>query len=265
MEINFTRWYPAMAVRQSRRQFDASKPLSDEILSSVKQICSEFRPFPEARVELITETPGRIFDFILGSYGFIRNPVAALVFIGDMRQPHVQETVGYTGEGAVLEATALGVGTCWVAGFFSPAAAGRRANLTVHERVLAVSPLGYPLPEKTVGEKAMMGFVHNRKRKPLGELASGLPENTWPAWLKPALEAARIAPSATNRQPWRFDIQEGSVTVATDPGRIDFKVSKRLDCGIAMLHLEIAALNSGVHGRWELQDPPTVARFSYER
>ncbi len=265
MDIDFTRWYPAIAVRQSRRQYDQSQPISEEILTSVKRICSEFRPFPEARVELITETPGRIFNFILGSYGFIRNPAAALAFIGDMRQPHVQEASGYTGEGVILEAASLGLGTCWVAGFFSPTAAGQRANLAVHERVLAVSPLGYTPIEKTIGEKAMMGFVRNRKRKPLGELVSGLPENTWPAWLKPALEAARIAPSATNRQPWRFDIQEGSVTVATDPGRVDFKVSKRLDCGIAMLHLEIAALNYGIHGRWEFRESPIVACFSYEK
>jgi nitroreductase len=182
-----------------------------------------------------------------------------------MRQPHVQEAVGYTGEGVVLEATALGLGTCWVAGFFRPAAVTQRLNIASYERVLAVSPLGYAPLEKTLGEKIIKGFAHNRKRKPLTQLVNGLPENEWPGWLKSALEAARIAPSATNRQPWRFDIQNGSVTVATDPGNLDFKASKRLDCGIAMLHLEISALNCGVHGRWELGEAPVVGRFTYEK
>jgi hypothetical protein len=263
MDIDFTRWLPAAAIRHSRRQYNQTEPISEEILNSLRLTCTDFRPYPEARVELITETPGRIFNFILGSYGFIRNPVAALAFIGDMRQPHVQEATGYTGEGIILEATALGLGTCWVAGFFSPAAAGRRANLAVYERVLAVSPLGYPSLDKTVQEKAIMGFAHNRKRKPLADLVTGLPENKWPTWLKPALEAARIAPSATNRQPWRFDVQAGSVTVSTDPGGMDFKVSKRLDCGIAMLHIEIAALNQGIKGHWELLEGPQVARLKF--
>jgi hypothetical protein len=87
MEIPFTRWYPAIDIRQSRRQYDVSNPLSIETISALERTCAEFRPFPEARVELINETPGKIFDFILGSYGLIRNPAAALAFIGDMRQP----------------------------------------------------------------------------------------------------------------------------------------------------------------------------------
>jgi hypothetical protein len=264
MEIDYQRWYPALGIRLSRRQYDPLIPIPAEILSMVKTICAEFRPFPEARVEMITDSPGRIFDFILGSYGVIRNPYAALAFIGDMRQPHVQEAVGYTGEAVVLEATALKLGTCWVAGFFSPAAVTHRVKLAPYERVLAVSPLGYPLAEKTLAEKALTGFAHSRKRKPLTELISGLSEEQWPVWLKSALEGARIAPSATNRQPWRFDIEKTAITISTDIGKLDFKVSKRLDCGIAMLHLEVAALNSGIHGRWELQNAPQVARFSYE-
>jgi hypothetical protein len=265
MEIPFQRWYPAIAVRQSRRQYDASKPISSDNLLALKNICSEFRPFPEARVELITETPQKIFNFILGSYGIIRNPTAALAFVGDMNKLHVQEAAGFTGEGAILEATALGIGTCWVAGFFRPSAVVQRLKLSAHERILAVSPLGYPPLESTLGEKILKGFAVNRKRKPLDELVTGLSEKEWPSWLKPALEAARIAPSATNRQPWRFLIETGSVTVVSESRMVDFKVSKRLDCGIAMLHLQISALNSGMHGRWEMQEEPSVARFIFQK
>ncbi len=263
MEIDYQRWYPAIGIRTSRRQYDLRKPLSDDVLSIFKKFCSEFRPFPEARVALITDSATTIFEFILGSYGIIRDPPAALAFIGDTRAPRVQETVGYTGEAAILEATALGLGTCWVAGFFNPAAVAHRISLAPYERVLVVSPLGYPVAEKTLGEKMLTGFGRSRKRKPLTELISGLSEENWPVWLKSALEAARIAPSATNRQPWRFNVEKKAITISTDPGKLDFKISKRLDCGIAMLHLEVAALNAGIHGRWELQDTLQVARFVY--
>jgi hypothetical protein len=264
MIIPYTRWYPAIDIRQSRRQYDRSKPLSTETLSALKGTCAEFRPFPGIRVEVITEKPGKIFDFILGFYGLIHNPAAALAFIGDMRQPQVQDTLGYTGEGVILEATALGLGTCWVAGFFRPAAVIQRLHLAPDEKVLAVSPLGYPPNKKTFGEQLMKGFASSRRRQPLTDLVSGLPEKEWPVWLKPAIEAARIAPSAVNRQPWRFKVQNGSFSITTDPGVLDIHASKRLDCGIAMLHFEVAALNSGMQGRWELQDPPCVASYVYQ-
>jgi hypothetical protein len=83
----------------------------------------------------------------------------------------------------------------------------------------------------------------------------------WPSWIKISLEAARLAPSAVNRQPWRFEVGKDSVTVYVKNATPDFNVSKRLDCGIAMLHIEVAALNSGIKGKWELLLAPEVARF----
>ncbi len=45
-------------------------------------------------------------------------------------------------------------------------------------------------------------------------------------------------------------------------GGPEFTVSKRLDCGIAMMHIEVAALNCGIRGEWQFQKAPRVARFS---
>jgi len=36
---------------------------------------------------------------------------------------------------------------------------------------------------------------------------------------------------------------------------------KKLDCGIAMLHLEVGALYSGVKGHWEYLLDPEIAKF----
>jgi hypothetical protein len=41
----------------------------------------------------------------------------------------------------------------------------------------------------------------------------------------------------------------------------EFNVSKRLDCGIAMLHLEVAAVSSGCKGAWEFLPSPRVGKF----
>ncbi|MFY9814814.1 MAG: nitroreductase family protein [Dehalococcoidales bacterium] len=64
-------------------------------------------------------------------------------------------------------------------------------------------------------------------------------------WAKESIEAARLAPSAVNRQPWGFNIESDGITVFVRTSNPEFNVSKRLDCGIAMLHVEVAALNFG--------------------
>jgi nitroreductase len=178
--------------------------------------------------------------------------------IGRPGAPAVEEFVGYTGEGLVLEATALGLATCWVSGFFRPEAARRRLGLSPGERVYAVSPLGYAASSYSVKDKVFRRVAGSDKRKPLAEVAAGGPLEDWQ---RKALEAARLAPSATNRQPWRFDVSTGSITVRVDRGRDDGRFSKRLDCGIAMLHLELGARAAGVDGRWVSLPAPAVARF----
>ena len=107
----------------------------------------------------------------------------------------------------------------------------------------------------------MTGFGRSHKRLALSKLVGGLPGEKWLDWVNICLEAARLAPSAVNRQPWSFDVQDDSITVFVRTRGLEFNVSKRLDCGIAMLHLEIAAVDSGCKGEWEFLPPPQVAKF----
>jgi hypothetical protein len=65
-----------------------------------------------------------------------------------------------------------------------------------------------------------------------------------------------------NRQPWRFEVGTNTITVAVDNLHDTYNIPKRLDCGIAMLHLELGALAAGVNGTWEFLLPPRVARFT---
>jgi len=60
-----------------------------------------------------------------------------------------------------------------------------------------------------------------------------------------AVEAARLAPSAVNRQPWRFRMGENRITLISNDNKKSHGVSPFLDCGIALLHLIVGA---GVHG-----------------
>lgn len=261
MDIPFSRWHLAIEKRRSRRHFDPGLPIAPEALAALDRVCNQFTPFAHARSCLVTESAQSVFKGIIGSYGKIKGAPAFIAFVGNMDAPSVQEEVGYTGEGIVLEATALGLNTCWVAGFFRPEVAGSLVKLTNNERVLAITPVGYARAFESWEEKLMTRFGRSHKRLSISELARRLPREKWPDWVNTCLEAARLAPSAVNRQPWGFDVQDDGITVFVRTRGPEFNVSKRLDCGIAMLHLEVAAGDCGCRGRWEFLPSPQVGKF----
>jgi nitroreductase len=258
VDISYDAWYPAIFERHSRRSY-SSRPVEGEKLERLCAVCRDFKPFPGARAELVLNPPAHVFKGLVGRYGGVNGAVHYMAFIGDMDAPHVQEAAGFMGEGIILEATALGLDTCWVGGFFRPEAVGRDVSLAGSERVLSITPVGYGVAQKDLSERLLTSLVRSHRRKPLVELVlEGKPSG----WTEKALEAARLAPSARNRQPWRFGIEKNAVVVSEDKTRSMSSISKRLDCGIAMLHLELGARAADAAGRWELLASPRVARFT---
>jgi nitroreductase len=252
MDLPVDRWFRSIPVRISRRAYSPLLPEEDK-LARLGQVCREFRPFPEVRSELVAQRPEDEFKGLVGGYGRVTGAPAYIAFIGRMNSARVQEAAGYTGEGIILEATALGLSTCWVGGF-------GRVEMRNEERVLSITPVGYAPREKTRQEKIMSGVVGSGRRKPLSALLAGRIDAPW---MGAALEAARLAPSARNRQPWRFRIERGAVVVAAHGPFSPSTISKRLDCGICMLHFELGARAYGVAGKWEILPSPDVARFVF--
>jgi nitroreductase len=259
MELPVTSWYEAISRRHSRRTYTPRVPEA-ETLVRLDQVCHEFRPFSEVRSELVRSSPEAVFKGLLGNYGRVKGASIYVAFIGKMDSPRVQEAAGYTGEGIILEATALGLATCWVGGFFRRDIVRRQIKIQDTEKVLAVTPVGYAPERKDRSEKFLSGVVRSHRRKPLTALVAG---ETPPSYLEKALSAARLAPSAQNRQPWRFRVVPNAVIVTVDRSFSTSSISKRLDCGIAMLHLELGARAAGIVGEWEILPPPDVARFSF--
>ncbi len=262
MEISVSTWHASIEKRRSRRRFDPDLPIAPETLAALEKACNKFTPFTSARSRLVTESSESVFKGIIGSYGKVKGTQTFLAFIGDTDDEFVQEKVGYTGEAIILEATALGLNTCWVAGFFRPEVVTSLIEVNKSEQVLAVTPVGYSREHESWEEKLMSRFGRSHNRLPLSRLVRGLPDERWPDWVNVSLEAARLAPSAVNRQPWGFNVQDDGITVFVRTGGPEFNVSKRLDCGIAMLHLEVAAMGSGCQGEWEFLPSPQVAKFN---
>jgi len=257
MQIPAESWYQAIFARRSRRSFIDRLP-EEEKLERLEKVCREFKPFAGARAEFLRNSPEKVFKGIVGGYGKITGAPYYVAFIGSSGSPNTEEGIGYTGEGVILEATALGLGTCWVSGFFRPEAVKEHIALADNERFYAVTPVGYTEKEFSVKEKFYSGAARSPKKKPLEEIVEGkAPE----PWHEKAIEAARIAPSASNRQPWRFVVGEISITVRVDSPIDSDKYPKRLDCGIAMLHIELGALAAGKKGSWTSLSGPNVALF----
>lgn len=256
-------WKTAIGSRRSHRRFEP-RAVESATLDGLDELCRAFTPWPDARVVLVREAVDSAFTGIVGSYGKITGAPSALLVIADTSSPSCQHHAGYTGQAAILHATALGLETCWIAGAFSPENAARLTTLSPAEKVLAISPVGHAT-DLSFTDRSMRLLARSSSRQPIETIAPGA-GNGWPAWAREAVEAARMAPSAMNRQPWRFRLEDGALVVARDQAAEVPKVTRALDCGIAMLHAEVGARSAGAAGAWEdlVGDGLDVARYRVE-
>jgi nitroreductase len=195
-----------------------------------------------------------VLTYMIGSYGLVQNPPHLLVGVMPEESDAARLDLGYVLEQVVLEATQLGLGTCWVTGSYDAQRAGDAVGLAPGEVAAAVCALGYPA-------QARWGRFHSRtvrrlagghRRRPLTDIVfSGRWGNPWtPEGADPtlvaALEHARLAPSASNRQPWCFIVRPDHVALAlVRPAPIDG--------GIVMAHFALACATLGRDGRWEVR------------
>ncbi len=205
----------------------------------------------------------------LGTYGVIRG--AQLYLAGALRpqEPGSLEDFGWGVEWLILQATGRGIGSCWLGGTFRRERFQRALRLADGEMVPAVTPLGYPTAKRSLVDRAFRWSAGSAQRKPLKDLvfsaAWGQPLATDEAgpYLAP-LEALRLAPSASNRQPWRVlrraDGREFQFLLQRSlPARGMFEADlQRIDLGIGMCHFELVAREAGLSGAWQ-PSPPSVA------
>lgn len=251
----------AVEVRTSRRDY-LPRSIEEEEKKRIHQLADELEADGSC-IQVVRDGGEEVFKGIIGSYGIIKNARTYAVFIGKRRDPHYLEKTGYYGQAFILALTSMGLGSCWMAGFFRRDGVMGHIELRDEEEILAVTPIGY-VDTYSFKEKAMRRMVRGHRRKELRDLVRGLERSEWDPWIVRSLELARLAPSALNRQPWRFLVAEDSITVEMDKRVRDSTSSKRLDCGIAMFHLELGARLSGLVGSWEYLSSPQVACFSLQ-
>ncbi len=179
-------------------------------------------------------------------------------------KPLFMLNMGFRMEQMILFATQQGLGTCWVGGMFTEERIGAFLGLDKGERVIVLTPLGYPDTSfygRVAHDVIELGAMNFGRRKPLKQIAFGTewgsPLETEDKELLEALECARLAPSWVNAQPWRFLVTGKEIIAVADArGRYssvrDGKHFYRLDVGIAMSHFFLAAKEMGWSGSWQV-------------
>lgn len=207
----------------------------------------------------------------LGTYGFIKNPAGFIVGAVEESGPKSLEDFGYAMEKLILCATDLGLGTCWLGGSFRKSRFAEAIGLHERESVPAVTPVGNPADKKSLLDSLLRKSAGSDKRMPWEQLffhdsfTTPLARDCAGSYAVP-LDMLRLAPSASNKQPWRV-IKETGKTVfhfylkrTPNFNRSEKKYFRmpdlqRVDLGIAFCHFELTAREQGLHGKWELCEP----------
>ncbi|MFW6136082.1 MAG: nitroreductase family protein [Chloroflexota bacterium] len=247
----------AIHQRVSIRSY-AGRPVDPALLERLLAFARDRDHLTDAppRVALISGVEGvkHVLTFVVGSYGLVRNAPHLLVGVLPKESDAARVDLGFVLEQVVLEATRLGLGTCWITGTYDAERAGDALELRSREVAAAVCALGHPEEEGygRLHTKVIRRLAGGHKRKPLTDIVFSrqwgepwTPGEADPA-LVTVLEHARLAPSAHNAQPWRFIVDHDRIALALTKPML-------IDGGIVMSHVALAAGAVGRGGKWELR------------
>lgn len=230
----------AIEERISRRTY-LDTQVEPTKLKTLNDSINKYNQEVDLSMELVPDG-SKAFNSLRKSYGMFKNVRTLLVLKGKKEDTHLKEKLGQYGELLVLEATGLGLGTCWVAGTFDRSSGV--LNVGDKEELACVITVGNIAAEQTFKEKLVRGMTH-RKTKAAEELyKSDVPA---PQWLITGIQAVQKAPSAVNLQPVKFEYKNGVLTAYVDDDRF------LTDLGIAKIHFSLAAggtFELGNHGEY---------------
>lgn len=262
----------AIDIRHSRRSY-TPKTLSGQAIEALTDIITQANTTENLHIQLITGGEKAFFS-LLKTYGLFSGVHTYLAMVGPAGDTRAQELLGYYGELLVLTAQTFGLSSCWVGATFDHGNA--RAQVGPGEKLYCLITLGYARENTSLGERlaiSMKGRPHTAEQimtcrwggthhsedtgDRYGSDKTHRGEDTgdddWqagdrhgsgktdrseaPRWFLDGIDAVLKAPSARNRLPVHFTLDQGIVTASCIPnGGYEY-----IDLGIARLHFEIGA------------------------
>lgn len=187
--------YEAMFTRRSVRQY-RMEPVDDMILSGISEFLSGVETlYPDIHTEL------RIVDCCVEKEKIngicnVRAPYYAVLYTENKEKSEMN--AGFLMEQLSLYLESRGLGSCFVG------MAHKREKDLEEKGLFCRMVLAFGHPKETKKRK-------EPKRISVDDLC--IYKETPKAWVKQMLEAARLAPSAWNSQPWRFVVYENRIHV----------------------------------------------------
>ena len=247
--------------RVSTRTYEPRKLSADDKEKILKEISQLTNPFGEnVRIRLIEKNTAANGEK-LGTYGVIKGASTFLGVTTDKTEFGLV-AAGYQFENLVLIATGMGLSTVWLAGTFSREQFEKAMDIQKDELFPAISPIGYAADKRSITENLMRKTMKSDMRKPWGELffldsfGNELSHEEADRYADP-LEMLRLAPSATNAQPWRV-VKKQNVYHFFETHKKNAseeeKMIKKVDLGIALSHFHQTALEQGLVGQFKKMD-----------
>ncbi len=187
-----------------------------------------------------------------GTYGVIDRAQGYLVPVIERTDREHLVDLGYRMELAVLALTNRGIGTCWLGGTFRRTPVHHALGIAEELTIPAIIPYGYPKARRRLVDQAIRFVAKSHQRMAFDELFSyeqvGRPiPGDHP--LRQPLEMVRLAPSASNKQPWRLIVEDDRVHFFLHPDKKYQDLRgvniQMIDMGIAMAHFEVSLINRG--------------------
>jgi nitroreductase len=231
--------YEAIPLRRSNRKF-ASSSLPEDLLTSIqKKADGAERLYGDIDMRITMVRDGsKVFDImsgLVGNLGKVRAP--HYLVVTSEEKPGYGENAGFVLEHVVLEMTRMGLATCWLGAHVEKADLDQALGFNGPHVPVIIVAFGLPQDVQSLYRKS----PKDAKRKDLSQIVFGSLDEAW----KDIFEAVRIAPSAGNSQPWRFYIAGDRIDMFIGKGNAItqklFSRLNRIDAGIALCHLKIAA------------------------
>lgn len=249
--------------RKSIRTYK-EEPISQELIQKLINYIEDVKaPFNTKIRFKIIDMDNISSDVKLGTYGVIKG-TKTFICSAVEKEKGYEENLGYTFEKIILYATSLGLGTCWLGGTFKRGEFGKAVNLKENEFMPVITPVGYAKENRSLLDSLMVLTTGAKNRKDWSELFfdknfNNAIKKEEAGKFEEAFEMVRLAPSASNKQPWRI-VKDGSsfhFFVCRNKGYakgLNFDI-QRLDIGIAMCHFESTLNELGLFGKWNDNNP----------
>jgi nitroreductase len=217
--------YDIIFKRKSIRNYD-SNPLDNETLKNINSMIKNLKPLIEG-----IETDIRIISSDDVKTRIMKKAPHYIVVFSEEKEGYLTN-VGYMLQQMDLILSAHGIGTCWQ-GIPTP-----NKDIIKSSKLKFVILMAFGTPNEPLHRQDVSEF----KRKPLEKI-------TDMEDCREILEAVRLAPSATNSQPWFLSGDRNSINVySIKPNFLKALVVKKyipIDIGILIYHLQVITEHLG--------------------